>query len=64
MKKTQMLNHVTGDLLLLADVQQQGVGIEHDAVRGVGNNGGNLASDLNLSELNETGLVLDGYCCC
>lgn len=59
-----MLNHVTGDLLLLADVQQQGVGIEHDAVRGVGNNGGNLASDLNLSELNETGLVLDGYCCC
>lgn len=51
------------DLLLLADVQQQGIGIEHDAVRGVGNNGGNLTSDLNLPELNETGLVLDGYCC-
>lgn len=58
-----MYNHVRGYLLLLADVQQQGVGIEHDAVRGVGNNGGNLAGDLNLSELNETGLVLDGYYC-
>jgi len=53
-------NRVTDDLLLLVDVQQQSVGIKHDTVRGVRDNGGNLASDLDLSELNETGLVLDG----
>lgn len=46
---------------LLADVQQQSVGIQHDAVRGVRDDSSNLAGNLNLSQLNETGLVLDSY---
>ena len=48
-------------LLLLADVQKQGVSIQHDAVGGVRDDGSNLTSNLNLPELNESRLVLDGY---
>lgn len=57
----QAFGFVSLILLGIADVQQQGIGIEHDTVGGAGDNGGDLASNLNLSQLDETRLVLDSY---
>lgn len=49
------------NLLWVANIQKQGVSIQHDTVGGAGDDSGNLTGNLNLPKLNESRLVLNGY---